>query len=53
MVGTRTDSASADGQWQAVLMEALVVILFVIMLVGVVVAGLWTIAVSLSGSTRD
>jgi hypothetical protein len=34
-------------------MEALVVILFILMLIGIVVSGLWTVAVSLSSSTRD
>lgn len=34
-------------------MHALVVVLFVIALVAIVVAGVWTVAVSLSSSTRD
>jgi FtsZ-interacting cell division protein ZipA len=34
-------------------MHVLVVVLFVIALVAIVVAGLWTVAVSLSSGTRD
>ncbi len=34
-------------------MEVLVLILFIVTLVGIVVAGLWTIAVSLNSGTRD
>jgi hypothetical protein len=34
-------------------MEVLVLILFILMLVGIIVSGLWTIAVSLNSSTRD
>jgi hypothetical protein len=48
IVGTRTDSAIAAGGWQAEPMDALVLIVLILMLVGIVAAALMTVAVALS-----
>jgi hypothetical protein len=48
IVGSRADKASAAGQWQAVRMNAVVLIVLVLALVGIVAAALMTIGVALS-----
>jgi flagellar basal body-associated protein FliL len=53
IVGSRADSARRAGQWQAVPMNALVLIVLIVALVLIIAAAVMTIAVSLSSSTRD
>ncbi|HEY2878757.1 hypothetical protein [Nocardioides sp.] len=48
IVGSRTDSALTAGQWQAEPMNAVVLIVFTLTLVGIVAAGVMTIAVALN-----
>jgi hypothetical protein len=53
IVGSRADKAPTAGQWQAGLMNAVVLIVLILALAAIVAAALWTIAVALSSSTRD
>jgi hypothetical protein len=47
IVGRHTDGANGTLQWQAVLMDAVVVIVLTLSLVGIVAAALMTIGVAL------
>jgi hypothetical protein len=53
IVGTRSDSAPSVRQWQAVPVNALVLVVLILALVGITAAALMVVAVSLSGKTRD
>jgi len=53
IVGSRADSARPAGQWQAVPMDAVVLIVLIVALLAIIAAGVMVIAVSLSSSTRD
>jgi hypothetical protein len=48
IVGSRTDTATPAGQWQAVPMDAVVLIVLILMLIGIVAAALMTIGVALN-----
>jgi hypothetical protein len=48
IVGTGTDSALVAGRWQAVHMDAVVLIVLILMLVAIGAAALMTVAVALS-----
>jgi hypothetical protein len=48
IVGSGTDGAPGAGRWQAVLMDAVVLIVLILLLVAIVAAALMTVAVALS-----
>jgi hypothetical protein len=47
IVGTRTDSASGAGRWQAVRMDAVVLVVMILLLVAIAAAALMIVGVAL------